>query len=32
MRRELSTLRDYPIVGWPIGDQFIEDGYLYFAK
>jgi hypothetical protein len=32
MRKQLGTLRDYPIVGWPVGDQFIEDGYLYFAK
>jgi len=32
LRRMFRPLKEQPVLFTPIGDQFIEDGYLYFAK
>ena len=32
LRRELRHARDLPLVGRPVGDHFIEEGFIYFVK
>jgi hypothetical protein len=32
LRKKLRNIRDFELTGYPVGDHFVEKGYLYFVK